>query len=87
MDKIELIDRAAVRALAYRSSDWSHGEHPLVVELGDIDDLPTIDAAPVRRGEWVNRDYITTAYGHIDCADCTNCGETGIIANGHPVFC
>ena len=49
MDKVDLIDRAAVRALAYVSSDWSHGAHPLVVELSDIDDLPTIDAVPVVR--------------------------------------
>ena len=56
MHKIELIDRAAVRALAYVSSDWSHGAHPLVVELSDIDDLPTIDA------EWELFQRITDTY-------------------------
>jgi hypothetical protein len=56
MDKIELIDRAAVRALAYVSSDWTPWGHPLVVEVSDIDDLPAIDA------EWGLFQRITDAY-------------------------
>lgn len=28
-----------LKSLAYNSNDWSHGEHPYVVEVGDIDDL------------------------------------------------
>ena len=28
-----------LRAVAYQSSDWSHGGHPMVVELDDIDQI------------------------------------------------
>ena len=28
-----------LKALAYQSTDWSHGEHPIVVEVDDIDEL------------------------------------------------
>ena len=28
-----------LRAVAYQSGDWSHGEHPMVVELDDIDQI------------------------------------------------
>ena len=52
-----------------------------------IDSRPTIDVPPVRRGEWVNRDYITTAYGHIDCADCTNCGALEVPLDKYGNFC
>ena len=30
-----------VKAVAYLSCDWSHGEHPMVVELDDIDQIAT----------------------------------------------
>lgn len=28
-----------LRAVAYQSGDWSHGEHPMVVELDDINQI------------------------------------------------
>jgi hypothetical protein len=28
-----------LEAVAYQSNDWSHGEHPMVVELDDIDQI------------------------------------------------
>jgi len=31
--------RSRLHGLSYESSDWSHGEHPRVVELDEIDDL------------------------------------------------
>ena len=82
MEKVELIDRAAVRALAYVSSDWSHGAHPLVVELSDIDDLPNIDAAPVRRGSWKKEPYLF-GWTH----RCNRCGENYGMPHGMFNFC
>ena len=43
---MRLIDADALKTMAYRSTDWSHGEHPLVVEVDDIDNMPTIDTQP-----------------------------------------
>jgi hypothetical protein len=28
-----------LKAVAYQSNDWSHGEHPMVVEVEDIDQI------------------------------------------------
>lgn len=28
-----------VKEMAYKSTDWSHGEHPLVVEVDYIDEV------------------------------------------------
>lgn len=45
-EKHSLIKAAAIKEFAYRlrqrsyeSSDWSHGEHPMVVEWSDIDEV------------------------------------------------
>ena len=44
IDADELIKQAC------RSTEWSQGEHPMVVEVDDIDDAPTVDAEPVKHG-------------------------------------
>ena len=31
--------RQRIHALSYESTEWSHGEHPRVVELNEIDEL------------------------------------------------
>jgi hypothetical protein len=28
-----------LQGIAYQSSDWSHGEHPMVVELDDVEEI------------------------------------------------
>ena len=45
-EKHSLVKAAAIKEFAYRlrqrsyeSSDWSHGEHPMVVEWSDIDEV------------------------------------------------
>ena len=99
MNKTELIDRIALLEMLPQICDELNGcaapynfdEHCVGCEVymlhKMLTDMPTIDAAPVRRGEWVNRDYITTAYGHIECADCTNCGALEVPLDKYDNFC
>ena len=59
---MRLIDADAL----YEKSYW-HGEYPDVgnpyaegveaVDVGDIDDAPTIEAEPMKHGRWVYGDY------------------------------
>ena len=47
---MRLIDADELIKQACRSTEWSQGEHPMVVEVDDIDDAPTVDAEPVKHG-------------------------------------
>lgn len=49
---MRLIDADELIKHACRSTEWSHGEHPMVIETDDIDDAPTVDAEPVKHGVW-----------------------------------
>lgn len=71
---MRLIDADELKKQAYKSSDWSHGEHPYVVEVYDIDEAPTIDAEPVRHGHW-----ISDATG--DC--CYRCDECQFLRDAY----
>lgn len=79
MDKIELIDRVAVIEALEFSKTIRHMQAnvPLIDEfIGILNDAPTIDAAPVRRGEWgvseiVGYDGVNAVYA----APCSACGE------------
>ena len=52
------IDADALKSHAYVSSDWSRGGHPFVVEVDDIDEMPTITLDDLRpNGEWIERQY------------------------------
>lgn len=56
------IDADALKNHAYESREWSHGGHPLVVEVDDIDDMPTLSFDDLRpTGEWVMTIYTTTS--------------------------
>ena len=71
---MRLIDADALKAYAYESREWSHGGHPFVVEVDDIDDAPTIDPDDLRgKGEWRLNEDLQWA--------CTNCEGLAI---GHP---
>lgn len=50
---MRLIDADELIKQACRSTEWSHGEHPMVIEADDIDDAPTVDAEPVKHAHWV----------------------------------
>ena len=50
---MRLIDADELIKHACRSTEWSHGEHPMVVEVDDIDDAPTVDADPVKHAHWI----------------------------------
>ena len=74
---MRLIDADALKTMAYRSTDWSHGEHPLVVEVDDIDNMPTIDTQP----NWISTGDDQHIVRCKDCAlrgsveDCPMCYE------------
>ena len=50
---MRLIDADELIKQACRSTEWSHGEHPMVIEADDIDDAPTVDAEPVKHAHWI----------------------------------
>ena len=58
-----------------------------IVFLYDIEDAPTIDAEPVRHGRWMNKGYITTAYGSIDTGDCSACGAVDVPIEPYDSYC
>ena len=64
---MRLIDADELIKHACRSTEWSHGEHPMVVEVDDIDDAPTVDAEPVKRAHWVDQKH-----GVYKCSNCGN---------------
>lgn len=55
--------------------------------LNKIDEAPTIDAEPVRHGRWMNKGYITTAYGSIDTGDCSACGAVDVPIEPYDSHC
>ena len=71
---MRLIDADALKTRAYRSIEWSHGEHPLVVEVDDIDDMPTITPKAVK-GEWMVTPHKERFnYEWNATAKCSKCG-------------
>ena len=75
------IDADALKEQAYESREWSHGGHPFVVEVDDIDDAPTIDPDDLRpKGEWIEQEdfNLDTYY------DCSVCGESFCLIDGSP---
>lgn len=94
MDKVELIDRAAVIAtLERRHIDCEYWDvygdgvnMGLYIAAKCLEDSPTIDAAPVRRGEWVE-EMEAIPWCEDDCdvyERCSVCGET---SHGMSNFC
>ena len=77
---MRLIDADALKAYAYESREWSHGGHPFVVEVDDIDDAPTIDPDDLRgKGEWTKtpersiKSYLRR---------CSKCGKDSYFCGG-----
>ena len=91
------IDADALKAYSYQSGDWSHGAHPMVVEVDDIDDAPTITLDDLRpkavnlNAEWSSlfkcsacgwEDDDTTT-GDTDTSNyCPNCGAKMEVRDG-----
>ena len=71
---MRLIDADELIKQACRSTEWSHGEHPMVIETDDIDDAPTVDAEPVKHAHvvWKRKNIIYQT----QC--CSNCHRTFI---------
>jgi exonuclease I len=52
MTEQRLIDADELKKSLYKSScEWTHGEHPMILEESDIDNAPTVSAVEVVRCE------------------------------------
>ena len=56
------------------------GEIPVITQE-EIDDMPIIEAEPVRHGKWKQWD----SYGFEDTYKCTACGESFVLIEGTPI--
>ena len=76
---MRLIDADELIKQACRSTEWSHGEHPMVIEADDIDDVPTVDAEPVKHAHWEIEKTVCARF-----ARCSSCGiHIRIPTTGH----
>lgn len=66
---MRLIDADELIKQACRSTEWSHGEHPMVIETDDIDDAPTVDAEPVKHAHWIEH-RTNSGNMHYKCSHC-----------------
>lgn len=46
-----LIDADELKKRLYKSTEWTHGEHPMILEETDIDNAPTVSAVEVVKCE------------------------------------
>ena len=73
----DLISRAALLKYTTRMTEYDEsgcGVHVLVVRTDDIEKVPGVDAAPVRRGVWSKRRKIG------DVWMCSECGFGQLVA-------
>lgn len=65
-----------------RSLDDGHNWNELCVTADEIQDMPTVDAVPVRHAKWIPK---ITKIGEIDWPSgmmCSGCGEDALNAEG-----
>lgn len=74
---MELIDREAVREFIKSYSHSTDVAFDMEKHLGEI---PTIDAVPVRHGEWIVHTEVKNIYGGI-CVECPVCGDHFVVLN------
>lgn len=68
----DLINRKALLEKAWEA-DTQCG-YVQVVDVGDIEDAPAVDAAPVVHGRWVAMHYEGGILDGANCERCSNCG-------------
>ena len=74
----DLISRKALLEKAWEA-DTQCG-YVQVVDVGDIEDAPAVDAAPVARGEWIE---LHEENGH-EVGTCSHCRHVRIVDNYCP---
>lgn len=74
----DLISRKALTEKAWEA-DTQCG-YVQVVDVGDIENAPAVDAAPVVRGEWIE---LHEANGH-EVGTCSHCRHVRIVDNYCP---
>ena len=73
ISRAEAIDVIRSMTISLGGKEIFHPEAKKSV-LGALDDLPAVDAEPVRHGRWIYRgDYVTTADGSLDIKVCSVC--------------
>lgn len=82
IDRKELIDRI-VKNYCDGCDDYNGlrcRACPTDDAIQDIEDAPTIDAVPVRHGEWIVHTEVKNIYGGI-CVECPVCGDHFVVLN------
>ena len=68
---MRLIDADALKAVfEEKSSEMVCGVELCKAIISRIDEMPTVDAVPVRRGKWIIRDNPDTGWYRITCSEC-----------------
>ena len=73
---MRLIDADAIPYREIWREDWLHnaGKYQQGVFRDEIEDMPTVDAAPVRRGKWIHEVRYTIdslhSYQQYRCSEC-----------------
>lgn len=63
------------------------GETDLRSLIGRFDSDENAFEAERKKGKWLNWGKITTAYGSLDCADCSACGAIEVPLEYYTSFC
>ena len=72
--------------LATRNNSIDNGMFTIGIQQA-VDEQPTVDAVEVRHGYWIGPgEYVTTAYGHLDIYQCSECGAN-ITIDDYDSFC
>ena len=74
ISRLEAIDVVRSMTISLGGKEIFHPEVKKSV-LGVLDDLPTIDAEPVRHGQWIEYTHWIGAFGQI-YSKCSECGTT-----------
>ena len=77
---MRLIDADALKVDYLVPSSTSSTPNFYYVSKASIDKAPTIDAVPMRHGEWIVHTEVKNIYGGI-CIECSVCGDHFVVLN------
>ena len=84
---MRLIDADRLKVQGWKLNRIVYGKTTATYEIKDLDDVPTIEAEPIRHGHWIYKEYgyptalafyTCSVCGHVQGLDinnyCPNCG-------------
>ena len=84
---MRLIDADTLKPSHIVASTTANSLCHLYVSLEDINNAPTIEAEPVRRGRWIGRRSLQVDEDDFEIAKCSECGEEVILYQWQDLFC